>query len=269
MSKPKAIILSGYGLNCEEETAFAFASAGAQADIVHINDLASNKKMLEKYQILAVPGGFSYGDDTGSGKAYANKLKNSLEESLKKFTEADKLIIGICNGFQILTQAGLLPGALTFNDNNRYTDRWVDLKMTASVGRHPERSEGSIISPWLKEIKTLSVPIAHGEGKFHVNSKDLTTLKRKNQIVGVYYKGEICKYQDLPANPNGSLENIAMITSENGRILGTMPHPERAMFFTQLPNWPVLKEKLSRDGKKLPTEGPGIQIFKNAVQYFT
>jgi len=255
MIKPKAIILSGYGLNCEEETALAFTLAGADAEIVHINDLVENPKKLSRYQILAVPGGFSYGDDLGSGKAYANKLNNHLKKQLLEFTSKDKLVIGICNGFQILTNLGLLPGALTFNDNNRYTDRWVDLKISSQ-------------SPWLMNIKSISVPIAHGEGKFVADDHTLSTIKKNRQNGGVYYKGEVCNYQSLAANPNGSTFDIAMITSANGKVLGTMPHPERAMFFTQHPMWPLWKEKLIRDGKKLPKFGNGLKIFKNAINYF-
>src|SRR3990172_7255824 len=126
--KPKIIIMSGYGLNCEEETKFAFELAGGVADIVHINDLIAKPKILAKYQILAFPGGFSYGDDTGSGKAYANKLKNHLQNELQEFLTHDTLAIGICNGFQIMTNLEILPGALTHNKNGQYIDRWVDLK---------------------------------------------------------------------------------------------------------------------------------------------
>ena len=254
-TKPKIIVLAGYGLNCEEETALAFTLAGGVADIVHVNDLVDNPKLLMRYQILAIPGGFSYGDDLGGGKAYANKLNNHLKKYLAEFAAKDKLIIGICNGFQILTQAGLLPGALTFNDNNRYTDRWVDLKISSS-------------SPWLKNIKILSLPIAHGEGKFVTSPDTLKTLKKQKQIAGVYYKGEICRYQDLQPNPNGSNLDIAMLASTDGKILGIMPHPERAMFFTQLPNWPLIKEKLIRAGKPLPKFADGLKIFKNAINYY-
>lgn len=255
--KPKILILSGYGLNCEEETSYAFTLAGGGADIVHINDLILAKNKLSKYQILAIPGGFSYGDDTGSGKAYANKLKNQLSESLAKFAQADKLIIGVCNGFQILTQAGLLPGALTFNNKPRYTVRWVDLKITARAQ-----------SPWLKGLNRLSLPIAHGEGKFFVKQETLAIIKKQRQIAGVYIKGEVCKSQNLPPNPNGSMADLAMLTSENGKILGTMPHPERAIFFTQAPDWTLQKEKLLRQNKPLPKYGPALQIFKNAINYF-
>lgn len=255
MKNPKVIVLSGYGLNCEEETKFAFETAGAVADIVHINDLIANKQRLNKYQIMVFPGGFSYGDDTGSGKAYANKMKNHLSKELQEFVKEDKLVLGICNGFQILTNLGLLPGALTFNDSARYLDRWVDIKI-----------EG--ISPWLVDIKTLTIPIAHGEGKYYADAKTLKKLNSEKAVAARYYKGEMCKYQDLPANPNGAIEDIAGILGYNGRVLGMMPHPERSMFFHQLPNWPYLKEKYRREKKATPTEGPGLQIFKNAVNYF-
>lgn len=256
MKSPKVLILSGYGLNCEEETALAFELAGGESEIVHINDLIENKNKPQRYQILAIPGGFSYGDDIGSGRAYANKLNNHLKHKLLEFARKDKLIIGICNGFQILTQTGLLPGALTNNTNARYTVRWVDLKINKSP------------SPWLRGIKSLSLPIAHGEGKFMASADVIETLKRQKQIAGVYYKGDICRYQNLTPNPNGSTLDVAMITSADGKILGTMPHPERAMFFTQLPHWPLLKEKYLRAGKPLPREAQGLKIFKNAVEYF-
>ncbi|MFA6383295.1 MAG: phosphoribosylformylglycinamidine synthase I [Parcubacteria group bacterium] len=255
MRKPKVLILSGYGLNCEEETKFAFELAGAEGRIVHINDLIDGSVKLKNFQILAIPGGFSYGDDTGSGKAYANKIKNHLQKEINDFVKEDKLVIGICNGFQILTNLGLLPGALNFNDSARYTDRWVDIKI-----------EGE--SPWLVGIKTLSVPIAHGEGKYFTDKKTLAKLKKEKRITAKYFKGEICRYQDYPANPNGALEDIAGVLGAGGKILGMMPHPERAMFFTQLPNWPYLKEKYKREGKKIPIYGPGLKIFQNAVKYF-
>lgn len=255
---PKIIVLTGYGLNCEQETADAFTLAGGEAQIVHINDLIAKPAMLKRFQILAIPGGFSYGDDLGGGKAYANKLNNHLKKHLAEFAAKDKLIIGICNGFQILTQAGLLPGALTFNDNNRYTDRWVDVKLQGLP----------LQSPWFKGIKSLSMPIAHGEGKFIAADDALKTLKKQHQIAGVYYKGEVCRYQNLKPNPNGSTLDIAMITSRDGKILGIMPHPERGMYFTQHPMWPLTKEKLSRKNQPLPKYGPSLQIFKNAVKYF-
>ena len=241
--KPKVIILSGYGLNCEEETKFAFEKAGGKADIVHINDLIAMPEMLSEYQILAFPGGFSYGDDTGSGKAYANKLKNHLSKELEEFLSRDTLMIGICNGFQILTSLGILPGALTYNKNGKYLDRWVDLKVKGK-------------SPWLTGIKNISLPIAHGEGRYITEGK-------KYQVAFTYEKGEIYKFQNLEKNPNGSMHDIAGILGYNGRVLGMMPHPERAMFFHHSPLWQIKKLK-----GELKKEGKGILLFKNAIEYF-
>lgn len=266
MSNTKILIFSGYGLNCEEETKYAFELAGGKADIVHINDLIDGRYSLKDYQIIAFPGGFSYGDDTGSGNAYANKVRNHLWNDLQDFVKRDTLAIGICNGFQIIVNLGLLPAlnwqygdreaGLLHNSSARYIDRWVDLKVKNK-------------SPWLKNISTLSVPIAHGEGRFYASEKTVEEIKKKKLIALKYVHGEICEYQNLPANPNGSLEDIAGITDESGRILGLMPHPERSLFFTQLPQWTFLKEQYLRKKEKIPEFGPGLQIFKNAVEYFS
>ncbi len=248
MKKPKVIILSGYGLNCEEETKFAFESVGGSADIVHINDLIKKPKILSQYRILAFPGGFSYGDDTGSGKAYANKFKNHLAKELKEFLSRDTLAIGICNGFQIMTNLGILPGALAQNKNKQYLDRWVDLEVTGS-------------SPWLTGIKKISLPIAHGEGHYVTTKKEYKELQNNKQVAFKYTKGEICKYQNLELNPNGSDYDIAGVLSYNGRVLGMMPHPERGMFAHQSPLWQTKKNRKV-------TEGDGIKIFRNAINYF-
>ncbi|MBI4033161.1 MAG: phosphoribosylformylglycinamidine synthase I [Candidatus Blackburnbacteria bacterium] len=255
MVKPRVLVFSGYGLNCEEETKYAFNHAGALANIVHVNDLIDGLTSLKNYQILALPGGFSYGDDTGSGKAYANKLKNHLEEELQKFIERDTLTIGICNGFQILTNLGLLPGALLHNKTARYINRWVDIKVTNKT-------------PWFNRIKRIAIPIAHGEGRFYADSKTRDRLKKDRLIAAKYTKGEVFKYQNLEYNPNGALDDIAAVAGFEGRVLGMMPHPERAIRFTQFPNWTYLREKLKRAGKKIPENGPGLAIFKNAVNYF-
>ena len=268
MKKPKIIIMSGYGLNCEEETKFAFETAGAKknirADIVHINDLIAKPKMLSQYQILAFPGGFSYGDDTGSGKAYANKFKNHLAKELTEFLSRDTLVIGICNGFQIMTNLEVLPGALTYNKGGKYLDRWVDLASFAQGSGGPKKTS---VSPWLKGIKKISLPIAHGEGHYIIDSKKYKELDRNNQIAFVYAKGEICNFQDLEYNPNGSDYDIAGVLAYNGRVLGMMPHPERAMFSHQSPLWQMKK---SKEGlPRLSTRrGEGLQIFKNAINYF-
>jgi len=264
MATPNVLALTGYGINCDDETKFAFEKAGARADIVHINDLMDGHKRLGDYQILAFPGGFSYGDDTGSGNALANRIKNHLWEEVQRFVADDHLVIGICNGFQVMVNLGLLPAfdgnygerkvALAHNESARYIDRWVDLQFQGN-------------SPWTQGIEKMSLPIAHGEGKFFADDQTLAEL-RKGLVAVTYVSGEICDYQSLPANPNGSLDNIAGITDESGRLIGMMPHPERAIDFTHLPNWTLLKEQCKREGRELPQKGPGLKIFENSVKYF-
>jgi len=262
--KPNVLVLTGYGINCDEETKFAFEKAGAKADIVHINDLIENPKKLNDIQIFAFPGGFSYGDDTGSGYALANKIKNHLWDEVRSFIQKDKLAIGICNGFQVMVNLGILPAlegygkrevALMHNDSARYLVRWVDLEFNGK-------------SPWVKDINRISVPIAHGEGKFYAKKRMLEEMKDQGMIAAKYVKGNICKYQNLEANPNGSLEDIAAITDVTGRLIGMMPHPERAVDFTHIPDWTLIKEKYQRKGKDLPKNGPGLKIFQNGVKYF-
>ncbi len=261
-TKPKIIIMSGYGLNCEEETKFAFEYAGGTADIVHINDLIKNPKQLSKYDVMVFPGGFSYGDDTGSGKAYANKMKNHLSKELAQFVARDTLIIGICNGFQIVTNLGLLPGGLAYNSGGMYIDRWVDMEVKCNL------PAGKAGSPWLSGVKKISLPIAHGEGRYIIDAKKYTQMKKSKEIALVYTKGDMCKYQNLNKNPNGAMHDIAGVLGYNGRVLGLMPHPERAMFFHHRPDFQLQKELFKRKGKKLPIDGQGIILFKNAVNYF-
>ena len=261
----EAIILTGYGINCDEETKFAFDKSGAKAEIVHVNDLIGGKKKLSDYQILALPGGFSYGDDTGSGYALASKIKNHLWNDLQDFVKGDNLAIGICNGFQVMTNLGILPAidnkygevqvALEHNDTARYIDRWVDLTFNNN-------------SPWTKDVGSVSFPIAHGEGRFYADKDLLSTINEKKLVEAKYVKGVACDYQNLVANPNGSVEDIACITDESKRLIGLMPHPERAIDVRQLPNWGLLKEKAKRAGTTLDTVGPGLKIFQNAVAYF-
>lgn len=263
--KPKALIIAGYGLNCEEETRLAFTLAGAQAEIVHVNDLIGTPKRLAAYQILAIPGGFSYGDDTGSGNALAWKMRNRLGDYLRQFVEKDHLVMGICNGCQVLVNLGLVPGldgdygnrvvALLPNDSGRYVVRWTDLQNLSQ-------------SPWLRGINSLSLPIAHGEGKFYAGTPILKRLRKQRLIALRYTQGEMWTYNGLPVNPTGTMDNIAAITDESRRVLAIMPHPERAIWFTQRPDWPLLAQKLKRQGKRLPTYGPGWALFKNAVAYY-
>jgi len=264
--KPKALVFSGHGFHSEEETKLGFELAGARAEIVHINDLIQRKYRLKDYHILAFPGGFSYGDDTGSGNAYANTVRNHIWEEVQKFVEQNKLVIGICNGFQVLVNLGLVPAfngsygernvGLLHNESARLVCRYVDMKVVTQT-------------PWLKGIDTLSAPIAHGEGKFFASNNILQELKKKKLIALKYYKGSICEYQNYPANPNGSLEDIAGIIDESGHVLGLMPHPERGIFSFQRPDFGYVKEHYKRTGKKLPKLSNNIQVFKNAVEYFT
>ncbi len=266
MVKPKVLVFSGYGLNGEEELKTAFELSGGDTEIVHINDLISGVKKLDDYQILSFPAGFSYGDDTGSGNAYANRMRNHLWGEIEKFIKKDKLIIAMCNGFQILVHLGLLPAidkkygsrqaALMPNKNARFMNRWVDLKV-----------EG-MKTPWLKDIESFPTAIAHGEGRFYADPKTLKRLNENKQVVLRYFEGEIYDYQKMDPNPNGSIEDIAGIVDETGKILGLMPHPERGMLFTQLPHWTLLAEKLKREGKEIPRLAPGIQIYQNGVEYF-
>lgn len=265
-SQPKALILTGYGINCEEETSFALQTAGAKTTICHINDLIDQPNLLKQSEILAIPGGFSFGDDTGSGNAFAQKMKNRLWKEVAHFVEADHLVIGICNGCQILANLGLFPTfdraygsrevALLHNDNNIYSDRWVDIAIENET-------------PWLQEMTSFSLPIAHGEGKVFAQDEVLEKLEAHGQVAGRYFSGEVCQHFQLPTNPNGSAHQIAALTDPSGRVFGIMPHPERALHFTQLPHWTYLKEKYRREGKEIPEFGPGLQIFKNAVRYFT
>lgn len=264
--QPNVLVMSGYGLNCEEETLAAFELAGAKGKIVHINDLIENPQLFGKFQIIAIPGGFSYGDDTGSGKAFANRIINNLWDEFLGFLSRDTLLIGICNGCQITANLGLVPGlsgkfgerkvALLHNASNRYQCRWVDLKVDENK------------SPWLADISSLHVPVAHGEGNFYMEDDVYAKLKSNGQLVLRYAKNGAAAGGEFPYNPNGSMDDIAGITDESGRILALMPHPERGMLFTQRDDFPLQKEKLIREGKPLPEFSDGIAIFQNAVKYF-
>ncbi len=261
----KVIVLSGYGLNSEEETLHAFTYNGLEGDIVHINDLIETPSMLDNYSILAIPGGFSYGDDTGSGNAFAQKMKLGLGDYLQKFIERDTLTIGICNGCQILVNLGLVPAlnsygerdvAVTYNETARYQCRWVDLKIENN-------------SPWLSGIETLHIPVAHGEGRFMMDDDTLSSLKDNDQIAARYIasNGDYAN-GEFPVNPNGSVHDIAAMTDKTGRVFAIMPHPERGMFTWQRDDYAELKDQAQRDGVDLPDASDGLKIFKNAADYF-
>ncbi len=260
MAKIKVCVLRTAGTNCDKETAFAFTKVGATAQLVHINNLVSRKNSLDEYSILAFPGGFSYGDDIAAGKVLANELRCKLTQELENFTAQGKLIIGICNGFQVLVKAGLLPGnkglkqeaTLTVNDSAKFEDRWVYLRSPVASRQSPVRCV------WVKNLpEIIYLPVAHGEGKFITKDKTvLNRLKKNNQIVFQYCSAS-GKAADYPQNPNGSIEDIAGICDESGRILGLMPHPERHISFLQHP------QRLKNNNNS----GGGLTIFKNGVEY--
>lgn len=260
--KPKVLVLRTAGTNCDEETAFAFSHFGANVDMVHISQLSSGRKKLKDYHILALPGGFTYGDDIESGRILANELVIKLGDDICQFLKDKKLIIGICNGFQVLTKSGILPGpldkkemnahdsdqkaTLTFNDSNKFEDRWSHLKVETN-------------SVWTKGLKDIVYfPVAHAEGKFIADKNILDKLKKNGQIAFRYVSANGGRPQ-YPENPNGSSEHIAGITDRTGRILGLMPHPERHFIYEHHPYW----TRLSKNGKY----GDGAQIFKNGVEY--
>ena len=261
--RPKVVVLRAAGTNCDLETAFAFEHAGAKPELVHINQLVKGEKRLCDYHILAVPGGFTYGDDVGSGKILANELKYKLSGDLGKFVGAGKLIIGICNGFQVLVKSGLLPGkgvsgddleaTLTTNDTARYEDRWVYLK--AAKGPNMESQNKCV---WTRDIgQIIYIPAAHGEGKFvPKNDEVLGKLWANGQVVFRYVdpRGKLAGF---PWNPNGSVDNIAGVCDITGRIFGLMPHPERHLFASQHPRW--TRGEAQR-------EGDGVMIFRNGVK---
>ena len=256
MTTPKVLILRTAGTNCDYETRYAFEKAGAKVDAVHINILLANKNLLKDYQILTLPGGFTYGDDVSAGKILANQIKYNLEEDIKTFIHEKKLILGICNGFQALTKAGLLPAidkqhqeaTLTFNDSNKFEDRWVYLKICSNKSIFVKDGE----------ISKIYLPVAHGEGKFVTQDESILNKITMNHQIVFKYVNEQGEETGYPWNPNGSIQNIAGICDPTGQILGMMPHPERHLEPTQHPRW-------TRNGLK--EFGDGFLIFRNAVDY--
>ena len=267
--KVRVLILRTAGTNCDEETAFAFKEFGAEVKLVHINRLIDGREGLHNYHILAIPGGFSYGDDIASGRILANELRFHLIEDILKFIKEGRLIIGICNGFQVLVKAGILPGGvyktsdsptapaqtatLICNDSGKFEDRWIYLKV-----------EGN--SPWTKGLSDIIyLPVAHAEGKFVVKSNDILKQLQDNRQIAFRYCNDprlrvACNRKvQYPANPNGSVYDIAGITDTTGHVLGMMPHPERHFLSCQHPYWRRL-----RSYKKF---GDGARIFENGIRY--
>ncbi len=244
----RACVLRAPGTNCDTETAYAFERAGARPDRVHVNRVLEAPGILDDYQILCLPGGFSYGDDIAAGRILGNQLRHHLADCLHEFTSAGKLILGICNGFQILIKSGvLLPfeadrkalATLTWNDSGRFTDRWVNLEVASSK------------SPFFAGIDRMYLPIAHAEGKFVPrHDETLRQLEARGQLVLRYRNDD---------NPNGAVADVAGLCDETGRVCGLMPHPERHIDPTQHPRW---------TRETMPAAGDGLRVFQNAVRFF-
>ncbi|MFZ5651153.1 MAG: phosphoribosylformylglycinamidine synthase I [Bacillota bacterium] len=253
--KPRVCVLRTDGTNCDMETYYAFEKAGASCSMVHVNQLRSGGENLSQYQILALPGGFSYGDDVHSGKILAVELTSFLKEGLQSFVDSGKPVIGICNGFQILARTGLLPGGklgdiqctLMNNDSGRFECRWVNLVVEDSPCIFTRGMAG----------KVISIQVAHGEGKFYTDDHLIRKLENGGQVVFRYSDPGGRPVMEYPHNPNGSLDAIAGICDSTGLVMGMMPHPERFVDIHQHPNW--------RRG--LFKEAQGLRIFENAVSY--
>jgi len=257
--------MSGYGINSEMETREALLRAGMDAEIVHINDLIAGRERLADYRLLVFPGGFSYGDDTGAGNAYANRVRNNLWDDLLEFLDGDNLALGICNGFQILANLGLIPAfdqsysrgiALMPNRSGRLECRFVTIRPAADT-------------IWTHGIEKLWCPVSHGEGNLSCSAETLQQIRKHRQIAFTYCRDDLSPAGgEYPFNPNGSVEDIAGLTSKDGKVLGMMPHPERAMEFTSLYDWPLLREQMRRSSERIPEESLNMAIFKNIVRYF-
>ncbi|MCL5438825.1 MAG: phosphoribosylformylglycinamidine synthase I [Patescibacteria group bacterium] len=261
--KPKVLVLKTDGTNCDQETAFAFELAGGNTRIVHVNELRSKQEKFNNFQILAIPGGFSYGDDVISGKILATELTSYFAEELKKFTgKKDTLTIGICNGFQVLIRTGLLPfgklgkmeATLTNNDSGHFECRWVNLKVE-------KNSRCIFLNGVYPEERRVSYQVAHGEGKFYAGNNVLNKIENENLVVFRYVDKEGKQTQRYPLNPNGAINAIAGICDSSGRILGLMPHPERFVFREQYPNWRRLN---LAERRKKPQ---GLPIFENMINF--
>jgi len=267
MSKPRVAVLSGFGINCELETMAVFDMAGAASQRVHVNRIVSGEVTLSDFDIIAVPGGFSFGDHLGSGRLMGNRLRFGLRDQVREFVKAGKPVIGICNGFQVLVKMGLLPGdsevsltqtaSLALNDSGQYENRWATLEFDPD-------------SPciWTKGISRMRVPVRHGEGKFVTDDPNLLDQwEESGQLVARYVdpESEFPSASDevlpYPVSPNQSWRNIAGVCDPSGLVFGLMPHPE-----ANHSTW--LGATWSReDGEH--GEGEGMAIFRNAVNHVT
>ncbi len=264
MVAPKICIIAGNGFNCEKETSYAFSLCGGDPVIIHMNDVISKEVSLSNFQVLAIVGGFSYGDHLGSGKVAANIFKSSLSDELLKFINRDTLTLGTCNGFQIITLLGLLPAfdnnylshtvTISQNSSARYEDRWVNISVNKK-------------SPcvFTKELDKLYLPIRHGEGKVFSPDHNVIDRIKYSQQIALQYCDPITGQptQEYPHNPNGSLNAIAGMCDETGRVFGLIPHIEACLSPYSHPSWTRMKSE-----DTIPAEGDGVQIFRNAISYF-
>ncbi len=271
---PRAIVIRTAGSNCDAELVRAFTLAGARTDLLHLDKLIAEPHRLDDYQLLGFPGGFSYGDDIASGRVFATRLRERLYPALRAAAERAALMIGVCNGFQVLTQVGLLPGptsgggedwpatpppqtcALADNESARFIDRWLRIEPvpgSACIWTRPLAEQD-----WPDDA--LMLPIAHGEGRFLAQSDNiLDALETRGQVALRYAEGH---------NANGSARRIAGICDRRGRIFGLMPHPERGMFTWQRDDYMEAKDKAQREGKQLPEASDGMALFANSAAYF-
>lgn len=253
MKAPKVLILRAAGVNCELETANAFKAVGGAPEQVHVSELKAGKKKLMDFAILAIPGGFSYGDDLGAGKVLAQQARAAMPD-LRQFVRLGRPVIGICNGFQVLVKAGILPHSSSFeqtagftvNDSGRFEARWVHLRINTQTS--------CLFFKGLPEM--IELPVAHGEGKVVVKSPRHLEELKKNKTIALQYVTEDGKLMGYPHNPNGSIFNIAGMTNAEGNVLGLMPHPERFASIHHHPNW---------TRQTYRKQAVGLEMFKNAV----
>jgi len=267
MNKVKVMVLTGYGLNCDNETAYVFDQAGAESQKIHINSFVRGEAHLNEFKILVLGGGFSWGDDHGAGIVEAVKLKSHVGHQILEFVEKGNLVLGICNGFQTLANLGLLPGiegdytkrsvAVTYNDCGNFRNHWVKLAIN-------EKSP-CIFTDGIHEI---DLPIRHGEGKVIAEDHVINDLEKHDQVVLRYAapSGEQA-HGKFPDNPNGSMNDIAGICDSTGRIFGLMPHPEAFNHYTNHPDWTRIKYS-NKQTEQVEQMKTGVAFFENAVNYF-
>jgi phosphoribosylformylglycinamidine synthase len=260
MARVRVVIIRAAGTNCDLEAEHAWRLAGAEVDRVHVGRLSETPAALDNYQIVTLPGGFSYGDDIAAGRIFAAQIKRHLLDALQRFVDTGKLVLGICNGFQVLVQAGLLPWRLagggerrctvTFNAPPGFQDRWIALRASDSP------------CVLLEPGRVYEMPIAHGEGRVAFTSEADFVAVRQARLDALRYvprPGVEDATSREHFNPNGSTGDIGGLCDATGRVLGLMPHPERFVAWTQHPCWTALPAR---------PEGDGLALFRRGVGHF-